>query len=150
MLDTLSANDWDMLDQCLDDRHRLPVLVAHHDGVAADALDERGHVGGAEPLPKQHQVSFPMSELGALRHSLGPEQDADIAMEFRRTALAGASRAAGLAKGRQIPPELFTQAFLGVAVAMMVSWQTRSGARSMRNRPAICSGVQRSLIRSTT
>ena len=59
------------LDQPIHNRLRLPVIVAQEDGKAADALDQRRHIGLSELLPKLHQIAFPMPELLAFGTTSG-------------------------------------------------------------------------------
>ena len=64
------------LDQHLHDRLGLAVLVAYHDGIAADALDQRRHIDLPMLFAKHHQIAFPVAELGAFRDAFRPASQA--------------------------------------------------------------------------
>lgn len=77
------------LDQPIHNRLRLPVIVAQEDGKAADALDQRRHIGLAELLLELHQIAFPMAKLLAFTHNVRPMQNVELRAESATMAASG-------------------------------------------------------------
>jgi len=68
-------------------------------------------------MPLRGEVSTPsVTEFPAVCDVVRAEQDTDITVEFRRTALSGSARTASPAVLGQVPPELLRHAFLRVDI----------------------------------
>lgn len=59
-----------------------------------------------------------MSKLATVSHIIGPEQDADIAVELGFSASSGATRPAGNTVRGEIPPQIIAHAIFGIDVAV--------------------------------
>ncbi|MEE2861568.1 MAG: hypothetical protein VYB46_12250 [Pseudomonadota bacterium] len=83
---------------------------------AAVALDHVADFGRPVLLPKQHQVSLPVSELLAMRNDVRAKQDAELRCKSRWRALAQPVAPAALAATGQVAPQLRSATLLGIDV----------------------------------
>lgn len=90
--------------QPIDDRPRLPVVVAQEDGEGADALDQRRRVGLAELLAELDEIALPMAKLLALANAVRPVQNAQVRAEPVVVPARGVARPTAGAALRQMAP----------------------------------------------